>query len=759
MSSYHDLKQFITETMVMSHIYQPVIIKTLLESGGHADKLTLAQKVHEFMPTGSVSDYQKKLDIHPKDVLTKHGIVKSEGEVFQLTLPPDTMSQAEKQELIQLCEDKIQNYLAQQAQLQPSLRKVSWSRIQSPEPVLKAIEEFDKFGREAFLKKYGCSASTKFFLIHDGKSYDIKALAAASWSFAFPQEDALTCNEFSSGDILINFFNKLGFDIFDESRGVTANLEKEYFHPILQKFLDQAKQEPIDLKKSHYPKTFSGHRLEVSFGAGNAANIPWIALLKDEQKVSNGIYPVYLLYKPYNTLILAYGLSETQPPQHKWQLPENCQTIKSYFQTNLNQQPKRYGGSYVFKAYDLNYPPSEEQIEQDLNELLTEYERTLSEEKASTTQVNLSDATSALIKTIRQTGFHYEPWQIANFFTALKTKPFAILAGISGTGKSKLPTLVGELTGAKVELIAVRPDWTDSSDVIGYQNLQDTFVKGQLLQLAEQAQSNPERMHICILDEMNLARVEQYFAEVLSLIEDRRLNEGGYRSHYPLTKHEPEIFFPANLLLVGTVNMDETTHGFSKKVLDRAFTLEMSDIDLNQWRSSSPTRPEPTFWPTSFWQPIGLRLADLQALEATEEQLIETTVQLLNELNRFLRPAQLQVGYRVRDEICLYLLHARQLESCFETQQGQAVNPLDLAILMKILPRIQGSSLAIREVLRNLLSWSTGSKQDDLDESVEQWKRSGRPQQVETSPYPRTAARLMMMNERYLSEGFTSYWL
>ncbi len=97
-----------------------------------------------------------------------------------------------------------------------------------------------------------------------------------------------------------------------------------------------------------------------------------------------------------------------------------------------------------------------------------------------------------------------------------------ILAGISGTGKSKLPDLVSKLTSGKCERVSVRPDWTDSSEVLGYVDLNDRFRPGRVLQQAKEAASDPSQFHVCLIDEMNLARVEHYFAEVLSAIEDRQ---------------------------------------------------------------------------------------------------------------------------------------------------------------------------------------------------------------------------------------------
>jgi hypothetical protein len=132
--------------------------------------------------------------------------------------------------------------------------------------------------------------------------------------------------------------------------------------------------------------------------------------------------------------------------------------------------------------------------------------------------------------------------------------------------------------------------------------------------------SRTDRFWTCIVDEMNLARVEQYFAEVLSLIEDRHPAPGGGFASQPLLSRLPReedtewaaVNLPPNLALIGTVNMDETTHGFSRKVLDRAFTLELSDIDLTLWAEAAPVTHDRPAWPVSVWYPRATSLAGLR---------------------------------------------------------------------------------------------------------------------------------------------------
>lgn len=384
-------------------------------------------------------------------------------------------------------------------------------------------------------------------------------------------------------------------------------------------------------------------------------------------------------------------------------------------------------------------------------------------------EFDYATSVARLIGSIDKTGFRFEPWQIACYITALRTKPFLILAGVSGSGKSQLPQLVANATGGKAELIPVRPDWTDSSDVLGYVQLQGRLRPGPLLRLAKQASASPDRHFVCIVDEMNLARVEHYFAEILSRVEEARSNNGisGRLLTQALSDEDrewEEVALPANLAVVGTVNMDESTHGFSRKVLDRAFTLEFSEIDLSSWESSPDFAVTQGRWPEQAWNPRATRLAMLSALSAIEREQVTKVIETLVEINELLSQAQLQLAYRSRDEIVLFVLHANDVIESFVTRDGAKIDPLDLALQMKVLPRIAGGSAAIRRLLLHLLGWSWSSAatfkdEEDASALLSEWTQLRKPHFLSKARFPRTCARLCLMWERILHEGYTSFWL
>jgi hypothetical protein len=390
------------------------------------------------------------------------------------------------------------------------------------------------------------------------------------------------------------------------------------------------------------------------------------------------------------------------------------------------------------------------------------------------TAKTLQDSVTQLVESIRKSGFIYQPWQIACFVTALRTKPFVILAGVSGTGKTKLPRLIATFTGAPEPLrVAVRPDWTDSSDVLGYVDIQRRFRPGVMLQQLRRAAGDVLNFHTCILDEMNLARVEHYLAEYLSAVEECvPWPTGGFRST-PLLAHiqgEDDAewstqFLPPNFGIVGTVNMDETTQAFSRKVLDRAFTIELSDIDLHVMGQLGGTTAGSQLgrWPASWWLARYRRISDVPA-DCTEfDSILDRVIRVLTQANTVLIQAQMQLGYRTRDEIALFVLNALDVQQSFRTLSNEDVDPLDLAIMMKVLPRLVGSSNLMRQILSGLIDLAqTGSSADvdaDPGPTVLQWEALGQPSVFRDAAFPFTLARLCLMYQRLEQQGYTSFWL
>ncbi len=350
-------------------------------------------------------------------------------------------------------------------------------------------------------------------------------------------------------------------------------------------------------------------------------------------------------------------------------------------------------------------------------------------------------ATERLVAAIEAHGFVYEPFEIAAYLTALRTKPFVLLAGPTGVGKSRLPALIAEATGGAAHLVPVRPDWTDPAETLGYTDLAGHFRPGALLRAARDAGQDPDRFHALVLDEMNLGRPEHFLAEVLSRMEARTETAAGWASPPLLTERLGQtdavwqsVALPPNLGLVGTVNVDESAHAFSAKVLDRAFVLTLAATDLGVWeRGPSVAKLMADDWPVEAWRPRAIRLAGLANLSDSDRSEVQRSVDAVTEAARLLREDA--PGYRARDEIALFVLHAHETPDSFRTRRGQRVDPLDVALAAKLLPRLGAEGSGIDA----LLAWAAGQNARD---AVETWDASGRPAVLPGARFGLTAALL-----------------
>ena len=373
--------------------------------------------------------------------------------------------------------------------------------------------------------------------------------------------------------------------------------------------------------------------------------------------------------------------------------------------------------------------------------------------------IDTKKAISKIKSYIAAKGYTYNDGLIENFYLSLKSKPFVILAGTSGTGKTRLVKLFAEAIGAEYKMVAVRPDWSDSSDLFGHVDLNGNYIPGVILDYISEANNNPKKPYILCLDEMNLARVEYYLSDFLSVIETRDFVEGEIISD-PLVSAEKygeddvarekygQIGFPQNLYLVGTVNMDETTFPFSKKVLDRANTIEFNYVDLlpeeNEYEES-----EQQHLPNSFLASKYLLLAQCNE----DKEFVREISAELQKLNVILQKANLHVGYRIRDEIVFYMLNNKETELLSQEEA------LDNEIMQKILPRIQGSSVSVKEMLCELFKVFAGDYQGQSVNSEDLVENMLSKIKKEGARYPKSAEKTAFMVRRFEEDGFTSYWL
>ena len=348
---------------------------------------------------------------------------------------------------------------------------------------------------------------------------------------------------------------------------------------------------------------------------------------------------------------------------------------------------------------------------------------------------------------IKNQGYNYTYNQLSNLYLSLKTKPFTILAGISGTGKSKIIRLLADSINADYTLISVRPDWNDATDLIGYKNLDDKFIKGQLTKTILKAQQNKNKPHLICLDEMNLARVEYYLSDYLSIIESRKKVGQDIITdnivEYQENNETIKLHIPDNLYLIGTVNMDDTTFQFSRKVLDRANTIEFSDVDLDNLFFETNEEVESLNVSNDFLKTTYLKTMDIE--EEYREYAKEVNKKII-EINEILKKSQKQFAYRVRDEILFYLVENKKANLLDED------TAFDYQIMQKILPAINGSEQSVYKVLIDLLNFIFETNDIETVEEAENYL------ETTTVKYENSAKKIIYMLKGYQNDGYVSYW-
>lgn len=377
----------------------------------------------------------------------------------------------------------------------------------------------------------------------------------------------------------------------------------------------------------------------------------------------------------------------------------------------------------------------------------------------------------------------------SQFANAIRTKPFLLLAGISGTGKSRIVRKLAQASiteelqkmydpksvekgfnrwglhkPANFELVQVKPNWHNSMEVIGYKsNIGGAHYEyTPFVEFVVKAWKHQDIPFFLCLDEMNLAPVEQYFAEFLSAIESRSIENDEYETD-PIIKPFMDfgdevctqminhlvgkvdasnvvpdsieaklverfktkgLTLPKNLFVLGTVNMDETTFSFSRKVLDRAMSIVMNDVSYDKFFTGETENNM-----SEFDDRIKSLLINrpIRGLEA-EDNDAEVVEQYLTAVNEILNNTPFKLGYRAANEALLYVSAAHHFDASVDANSA-----LDEFTLMKILSRIEGDKRSIGNLLIEL-------------------------QQVINERYPASNKKLVQMAETLQNKQFVSYW-
>lgn len=482
-------------------------------------------------------------------------------------------------------------------------------------------------------------------------------------------------------------------------------------------------------------------RVAWSIGKGNWANVPWIALLdsRETSSTQHGVYAVYLFRRDMSGVYLTFNQGVTEPKkrlgdaegrrflaENANRLRQGCSSLAGAGFSLDNQIDLRvnagvgadYEGSTIaYKLYSQGGVPDDQELLRDLVAVLAAYEgyvqdntheNLLSGQSNKMPLLDLRAIHASFSEGLKEShisfGSRHDEVTRA-FIASLATKPFVILTGLSGSGKTQIGIRFGEWLGSERFLVVpVRPDWTGAEAVFGFEDALQPTVAGRRawhttapLQFILRAARDPYHPYLLLLDEMNLAHVERYFADVLSGMESGahcipnlwQDVDGGWRL---IAGEAPLLPFPDNLFLVGTVNVDETTYMFSPKVLDRANTLEfrVESSELTTEARKPQSTPE---------GPSELVRGFLEISRDSSWHLtwpatgLKQFADYLRDVHQLLNDGGFEFGHRVFYE-------AVRFASMLEVSGDPALeNALDLQILQKVLPRLHGSRRRLEPTL------------------------------------------------------------
>lgn len=437
------------------------------------------------------------------------------------------------------------------------------------------------------------------------------------------------------------------------------------------------------------------------------------------------------------------------------------------------------------------------------------------------------------------------------YLTAIKSKPFLLLAGISGTGKSRIvrefafkscPKYLQDKNGTTPGnycMIEVKPNWHDSTELLGYYSRlgKAGYQFTKFIKFLVKAKMFPNVPFFVCLDEMNLAPVEQYFAEILSILETRKHpkdTETGVVD-MGMVKTEPIIdarYFrelsevstakniqtgetfkneltdrdiylklfgidteenideevgkrhdlttegltlPDNVIIIGTVNMDDTTHQFSRKVIDRAMTIEMNGGNLRSMFGGSRDleylpEGEQEKWQNAFTRRYVTADEVLEAHSEVADKLMDELPARLETINNALKGTPFEVSYRVLNEFTIMV--GVMLDENRDMELDDIINQaLNNILLMKILPRIEGDvemfalSRGYKEkmgvVYNNRLEWLKELAPDIQEVSTEEIPEDEFDAKLpdESKEHQQTAKeKIQEMTDRLNNQEYTRFW-
>ena len=581
---------------------------------------------------------------------------------------------------------------------------------------------------------------------------------------------------------------------------------------------------PLAMEQTLKPETLNNLEFKGSAGQGVWTHVPWAAVFDTRftTTAQNGVYPVYLFNAEGTGVYLSLGfgatklkegrtLQEAREVASRWRgairsaIPELSAWNTDVFVNEAGQNGADYNwASAGAKYYSLEDLKDKKTIESDFKELVALYKKLIDYIDSGKLLLDSQPVSYSYSSSIKQ---------------ALKLpKPFILLAGISGTGKTRFVREQAKVTSSgnkNYEIVPVRPDWHEPSDLLGYISRlgeQPEYVPTKVLSFIAQAWAHLEPTieidesgrawwvvqdteNVCpywlCLDEMNLAPVEQYFADYLSVLEtrefDHRSDSLKYRSDALVSADlinglnaeaarnlkdalrvsdslfeyfkEHGIPLPLNLIIAGTVNMDETTHGFSRKVIDRAFTIDFGlffENNFDEFFDGQPNIQPLTFSTVTDAREPGL----FNGSESFRDQ----SINFLTEVNSVLKGTPFELAFRALNELLLSV-------HCFNpTSERELAAVWDDFLMTKVLPRIEGDSdkLSLPDTdftssdnnvlsaLQNVLERDSAFNQILASERTDFFRTDSNGDALNIAC--RSIDAIKRMQTRLETNGYTSFW-
>ena len=363
--------------------------------------------------------------------------------------------------------------------------------------------------------------------------------------------------------------------------------------------------------------------------------------------------------------------------------------------------------------------------------------------------------------------------------SSLAAKPFVILTGNSGTGKTRIAEYFAHWLGGgtRHEVVPVGAGWTDNRNILGFVNFlrksgegdealplyQSTKALDLILKAHDDENKNP---YFLILDEMNLSHVERYFSDVLSAMESKAgelplHQEGDDQTDLPTAVGEPgsiprSLRLPENLFIIGTVNVDETTYMFSPKVLDRANVLEFRIDDSavgkyfeNRDAGAAPIGFAPKGFGKAFLE-LSKKVRSGETKDFGSAGDVAAVENAIKSVFKIMAEARMEFGFRTIKEILAY--HAADYALTEKKGEWKWQDVFDQQLLQKIMPKLHGSKRRIEALLISLARFcETGTVPPKDATYPDDLSASG------AVKYPWSRAKLVEMIEAVRRDQFMSF--